>query len=104
MSASRAHAFGRIFDGTDDIVVAGAPADVALELVPDGLPIELRSAPDHVDGRHDHARSAKAALKAVVVAKRLLDRMQLAVLVETLDRQHVGTLSRYGKHRAGLYG
>src|SRR5262245_13038973 len=60
-------------DRLHDVVVAGAAADVALELLADGLVVEaVALALHHVDRRHDHARRAEAALQAVIVAERFL--------------------------------
>src|SRR4029079_17209527 len=43
-------------DRLHDVVVAGAAADVAFELVTDGLVVEVVAlAIDHIDRRHDHA-------------------------------------------------
>ena len=39
--------------------------------------------------RHDHAGGAEAALKGLVLEKSLLHGIELAVLRETFDRQHV---------------
>src|SRR6202171_2819230 len=70
----------------DDVVIAGAAADVAFQLLADGGLVELGPlAVNHVDGRHDHARRAEAALQAVVVAEGLLHGVQLRSLGETLD-------------------
>src|SRR4051812_23835401 len=66
-----AHRLGRRQNCLHDVVVAGAAADVALELVADGLFVELSViAADHVDGGHDHARRAEAALQSVMLAER----------------------------------
>src|ERR671936_993251 len=48
-------------DGLDDVLVAGAAADVALEAAPDlGLrqPVAVRA--EKLDAGHDHARRAEA--------------------------------------------
>src|SRR5271165_4108132 len=55
-----ARALGHRFD---DVVVAGAAADVALESVADRRLVEIEAFAVHqVDRRHDHARRAEAAL------------------------------------------
>src|SRR5262249_44182139 len=60
-----------------DRVVAGAAAEIALELVANGGIVELVAlAIDHVDRGHDHARSAIAALQSVILAERLLHRVE----------------------------
>src|SRR5438445_8421439 len=59
------HAAGRIEHRFDDVVVTGAAADVTLQLVPDGRLVELAAIAVHdIDRRHNHARSAIAALQA----------------------------------------
>ena len=64
------------------------------------LPLPLH----HVDRGHDHAGRAEAALQAMMLAEGFLHRMQLAVLGETLDRHHIGTVAGNGERRAGLHG
>ena len=55
-------------------------------------------------GAGDHARRAKAALQAVMLAKRLLHRMQRAVRIgDALDRGDLGTIGLADEHRAGLH-
>src|SRR5262245_24509720 len=99
------HRLGAGRDRFHDVMVAGAAADIAFELVADGLLIELVAlAPDDIDRRHDHAGRAIAALQRVVLAERLLHRMQRAVrLGEPFDRGDVGALHLPGKGRAGLH-
>ena len=80
VSAALPHGLGAGRDRLHDVVVAGAAADIAFELVADGLLVELVAlAVHHIDRRHDHARRAEAALQAVVLAEGLLHRMQRAV-------------------------
>src|SRR6516162_934594 len=75
-----AHGLGAGRNHLDDVVVAGAAADVALELLADGVIVEVVTlAPDHVDRGHNHAGRAVAALQAMVLPKRLLHRMQRAI-------------------------
>src|ERR1700694_451334 len=80
------HGGGAGLDRLDDVMIAGAAAKMAFELFAHGALVEVMAlAPHHVDGRHDHAGCAKAALQAVVLAEGLLHRMQPAVGGETLD-------------------
>src|SRR5690349_14348237 len=54
-------------DRLDDVVVAGAAAEVALELLADGVVVEIVTlAVDHIDRGHDHAGRAEAALQTVI--------------------------------------
>src|ERR1700760_1886384 len=53
----------------DDVVIAGAAADVAFQLMADRGFVQLATVTVHdVDRQHDHARGAVAALQAVIVA------------------------------------
>ena len=86
-------------------MIAGAAAKIAFELFADGALVEVMAlAPHHVDGRHDHAGCAKAALQAVVLAEGLLHRMQPAVGGETLDGGDFGAIEGDRECGAGLDG
>src|SRR5207249_2196466 len=94
---------GGPLDRLHDVVVAGAAAEVALELVADLLFRRLRIALEQLVGGHDHTRRAEAALEPVLLPEPLLDRMQLAVPREALDRRDGGAVSRRaagGRRRA----
>src|SRR6202043_2644936 len=88
----------------DDIVVTGATAEIAFELVPDRLVVELVALAVHdVDGGHDHARRAIAALQAMMLAECLLHGMQRAILRrQALDRGDLRAIDLPGKDGAGL--
>src|SRR5882757_11554427 len=78
-------------DRLDDIMITGAAADIAFKLLADGLVVErVALARHHIDRRHDHAGCAEAALQAVIVAERLLHRVQRRAIGEPLDGEHVG--------------
>src|SRR5581483_7293538 len=71
------HGRGARFHGGDDVVVARAAAQVALEPLADGVLVEVAALPLHqVDGGHDHAGGAEAALQGMVLPERLLHGMQ----------------------------
>src|SRR6266568_5045526 len=100
-----AHGPGAGGNRFDDVVIAGAAAQVALELLADGPLLErVALAVDDVDRGHDHAGGAEAALQAVVLAERLLHRVQLAVGREPLDGQHLGAVGLQREQRARLHG
>src|SRR5437764_11270471 len=64
---SSSHRLGAGRDRLHDVVVPGAAADVAFELVPDGLVVEVVALAGHqVDRRHDHAGRTEAALQTVI--------------------------------------
>src|SRR6202042_1976532 len=71
------HRLGASRDRLDNILVAGAAAQIAFELLADDIIAEVVTpAMDEIDGGHDHARCAKAALQAVVLTERLPYRVQ----------------------------
>ncbi len=87
--------------GADDLVVAGAAAQVARQPVADfalagiGLAFEQRL------GRDDEAGRAEAALQRPVLEELALDRMQFAALGNALDRCDRAALGLGGEHQAG---
>jgi hypothetical protein len=88
-------------DGIDDPLVAGATADVARHLLPDGLPAGCGVGVEQMQGAHEHARRAEAALQAVVLDERLLQRVQFPVLaLEPLDRGDGGAVGLHPEHQA----
>src|SRR5262245_32797872 len=99
------HRLGPRRDRLHNVVVAGTAADIAFQLMANGVLVEVVALAVHdVDRRHDHARRAISALQAVVLAERLLHRMQGTVrLGEPLDGGDVGALDLPGEHSAGLH-
>src|SRR5205085_12129361 len=96
------HAGGGVEHRFDDIVIAGAAADIAFQLVPDGLLVELAAmAMDDVDRRHDHARSTVTALQAVIVAESRLHRVQFVTFRDALDGGDAGACGLSCYDRAG---
>src|SRR5919109_1713592 len=94
----------RLVDGLDDVLVAGAAADVALEPVPDlglGQPVAVRT--EELDAGHDHPRRAEAALERVALPEGLLERMQLAVPRQALDRRDLAAVGLDREHGARLH-
>src|SRR6185295_9723540 len=71
--------FGGVLDRVDDVLVAGAAAQIPRDALAD-LPLGWRRrVVEKRHRRHDHARRAVAALQAVLLPESLLQRMQLAV-------------------------
>src|SRR3954453_5483306 len=66
-------------DGVYDVLIARAPAEIALEAMPDFVIRRIRMVGQKLLRRHDHARRAEAALQAVLVPEGLLDGVELAV-------------------------
>src|SRR3954471_9338829 len=89
--------------GLDDVVIAGAAAEVALEPVADLVVRRVRMLLQEARRRHDHPGRAVAALQRVVLLERALHRVQLAVRRETLDRRDLVAVRLDGEQRARLH-
>src|SRR5215813_9628400 len=99
------HAAARIQHGLDDVVVAGAAADIAFELMTNGRLVEPAAMPLHdVDRGHDHAGRAEAALQTVIVAERLLHRMQLVALGDAFNGRDMAPVGLSRERRARFDG
>src|SRR5216684_5549557 len=98
------HRLGARRDRLDDVLVAGAAAEIAFELLADGVVAEVVAlALDDVDRGHDHAGGAEAALQTVMLAERFLHRMQRrAVGGEALDGLDLVPVSHHRERGAGL--
>src|SRR5262249_43212528 len=82
---------GRLLDGLDDVLVAGAAAEVALQTAPNlrlGQTRPVRA--EQLRGGHDDPRRAETALQAVPLPESLLERMELAVAGQALDGRDLG--------------
>src|SRR5206468_3746671 len=77
---------GHRLDRIDDVLVAGAAADVALERMPNLVFARLRVLLEEAHGGEHHATRAVATLERVVLVKALLQPMEGSVLGQTLDR------------------
>src|SRR3989441_5370693 len=97
------HVFGRPLDRLDDVVIAGAPAEVAFQLVADLLLGGARIALEELGGRQDHARRAEATLQAMLLPETLLDRMEIAVLGEPFDGRDRRAVRLHREERARLH-
>src|SRR5665213_4581312 len=89
------HRLRTCFDCLDDVVIARAAADIAVELFADGMFVEtVAVATNDIERRHDHAGRAVAALQAMMFAEGFLHRMQLAARFrQTLDGGDLGAFA-----------
>jgi hypothetical protein len=85
------------------VVVGAATADVAAHPFADRVIGKRPALGDEGDGRHDMARRAVAALKAVTVQKSRLHRMQFAADGEALDGRDRLTLRADRQGQAGIH-
>src|SRR6266699_1656730 len=102
-SLLRGHVLGRPLDRLHDVVVTRASTQVALELVADQLLRRLGVALEHLVDGHDHPGGAEAALQPVLLPEPHLDRMELAILRQTLDGHDVRAVRLDGEEVAGLH-
>ena len=102
-TACEPHRAGRLLHGLDDVVVAGAAAEVALETLADLLLARVGVVLEDVARLHDHAGSAVAALEGVALVEGLLNRVELAILGEPLDRRHLVAVRLDGEDVARLH-
>src|SRR4051812_47860830 len=98
-----AHRLGPCQHGLDDVVISGATANVTLQPFAHGLLVQVLVGLGQIDGTHDHAGCAIAALKPMMLAERRLHRVERAVgRRETFDGGDCGTLGLYCQHGAAL--
>src|SRR5207244_4000494 len=90
--------------GLDDAMVAGTATEHGGEPLADVGLARRRLDAQEVERRHQHSRRTEAALQAVMLAERLLQRMERAVGHQTLDRRELGAVGLHGQHQAGARG
>src|SRR5258707_9275537 len=91
---TRAHGARAGRNGLDDIVVAGAAAQIAFELFAYRCLVELRALAVHnIDGGHDHTRRAEAALQRMILTEGFLHRMELGIGCKSLDCGQFGAFA-----------
>src|SRR5712692_1348786 len=98
-----AHRGGRGLDRFDDVHVARAATEVALEAPPDLVIGRTRVLRQQISGGHDHPWRAEAALEAVLVPERLLQRVELAILGHAFDRGEALAFGLDREHGAALH-
>src|SRR5882724_2613094 len=97
------HLLGRVLHGLDDVDVPGAAAQVPRDRLADLLLARVLVALQQRARGHQHARRAESALQTVLLGEALLHRMELAALLQALDRGDLGAVGLDGEHRARLH-
>src|SRR4030081_849638 len=100
---TRRHHLGGRLDRLDDVVVAGAATEVALEPHSDLLLRRVGVALEELSRRHDHAGCAEPTLEAVLVPEGLLQGMKRRSLGEALDRGDLRPIGLNREDGAGLH-
>mgnify|MGYP001196255738 CR=1 FL=1 len=93
-----------MFDGADDVVIAGAAAVVALDAVADLVIRRIGIALQQLPRGQDHAGRAETALEPVLLVKAVLDGVELAVWRQTFDSGYLGAVGLDRQQRARLHG
>jgi hypothetical protein len=83
-----------------DILIARTPAEIAREGFPNLGWRWILIALEKRNERHQEARGTKAALQRVLLAKCVLERMQLAVGCQALNRRNLMAIRLNGEHEA----
>src|SRR6185437_3923248 len=86
----------------DDVLVAGAAAQIAGQRPPHVFLGRVRVAVEQVLGGQHHAWRAEAALQPVLLLEPLLDRVQLARARQALHGRDLAAVDLHREHRAGL--
>ena len=99
----RLHFLGCTLNGFDNVMIARASAEIALQCVANlgfrraGIMLEK------ICCRHDHAWSAKPTLEAMFFLEALLQGVERSIGSHAFNRSNSGTICLHGKHGAGLY-
>src|SRR5271166_5812133 len=96
---ARSLRLGQFDDPLDDVLVAGATADVPDESVLDLFGCQRLLGVQEVERRHHDAGGTEAALKPVLAAQRVLDRVQTvgAVAPYAFDRRYFAAVDLNGE-------
>src|SRR5205807_5377266 len=97
------HFFGGALNRLDNMLIAGAAAEVPLNSVPDFFFAGIRISLEKLGGSHDHARGAIAALQSMVLPKALLHRMEFSIGGKAFNRSYLGAIGLHRQQRAGLH-
>src|SRR5215813_1557442 len=98
------HCLCRVLDRLDDVLIAGATAEVAVESVADLFFRRLRIPHQQLMRGENHSRSAETALQPVTFPKGLLERMERFLLGPTFDCQNLTPVGLTRQNGAGLDG
>src|SRR3990167_8602483 len=92
-----------VLDGLHDVHVAGAAAEVPGDGLADPRLARILLLLEERDRGHHHPGGAEPALEAVLLVEALLHGMELAVLLETLDRADGAPVGLNGEDGARLH-
>src|SRR5579885_905149 len=99
-----AHLLSSRLDRLDDVDIASTTAKVAGDALAYLLLAWVRITLQQGNTGHHHARGAIATLEGVHLVKPFLHRMELPVLLQTLNCHKLATVGLDGEHGAGFGG
>ena len=88
-------------DRFDDVLVAGAAAQIAGKTFADVVVRGERIFSQQIGRRHQHARRAESALQGMMLVKRFLQRIHLPDAAEAFDRLDAAAVGLHREHQAG---
>jgi hypothetical protein len=91
-----------VLNRVDDVLIAGATAEIAGNPLADLALGRLRVVLQQPDRRHDHPGRAETALQPMFFPEAFLQRVQLAVRGEALNRRDCRSIGLHREQRAGL--
>src|ERR1041384_3981437 len=91
-----------VLNGVDDVTVAGAAAEIALNAMCDLFARRLGVAIEKLDTAQDHARRTVTALKTVLLPEAFLHGMKFVAVGEPFDRGDLRAIALHGEHRTTL--
>src|SRR5438552_534750 len=93
----------RLLHGLHDVLIAGAPAQVAGEALANVGFAGRRVVSQQRVRRQQHPWRAVSALQAMLIPEPLLERVQPASVGQPLDGENLVAVGLHREHRAGLY-
>ena len=93
----------RPLDGLDDVLIAGATAEIPLNATSNLGFAWLRIPLQELISRKYHARGAVATLQSVFFPETLLNGVEFSVLSQALNGHNIGPVGLDGQHGAGFH-
>jgi len=93
--------FHRCFDGLENLLIAGAPAEIPREGFADLIAGRVRVLVEERLGRDEIAGRTVAALRGAEIGERFLQRVKPAVDGQSLDGRHAAPAAFDAEHEAG---
>src|SRR5580704_2546674 len=103
LSYTLAHVARGELHGLDDFRIGGAAAEVAGQIVADGVVVRVGMVGDELARHQDEAGRAEAALEGAAFDEGLLDRVEGAAGIQMLDGHHLGAVRKRSKKQAARH-